>query len=160
MTEDTTNVGNTEESGKTFTQAEIDAMIEGRLARERQKYADYDSLKEKAGKFDEMQEANKTELQKATEKADSLQKELDQLKNAAKLQNMRETVAKDTGVPVELLTGADEEACKAQAEAILKFAKPKNYPGTKNNSKPAQQSGGESDTAMRELARQLFGKGE
>ena len=32
---------------KTFTQAEMDSIIEGRLARERQKYADYDDLKEK-----------------------------------------------------------------------------------------------------------------
>ena len=32
---------------KTFTQAEMDAIIEGRLAREKQKYADYEDLKEK-----------------------------------------------------------------------------------------------------------------
>ena len=157
--ENTVQTGGTEESGKTFTQAEIDSIIEGRLARERQKYADYDSLKEKAGEYDKLQEANKTELQKATEKAEALQRELDQLKNATKLQSIRESVAKDTGVPAELLTGEDEAACKAQAEAILKFAKPKSYPGTKNNSKSSSPSG-ESDAAMRELARQLFGKGE
>ena len=40
---------------KTFTQAEMDSIIEGRLARERQKYADYDDLKEKASKYDEYQ---------------------------------------------------------------------------------------------------------
>ena len=33
---------------KTFTQAEVDSIIEGRLAREREKYTDYDSLKDKA----------------------------------------------------------------------------------------------------------------
>ena len=33
---------------KTFTQAEMDSIIEGRLARERQKYADYEDLREKA----------------------------------------------------------------------------------------------------------------
>ena len=49
---------------KTFTQAEMDSIIEGRLARERQKYADYDDLKEKASKYDEYQAQNKTELQK------------------------------------------------------------------------------------------------
>ena len=36
--ENTVQAGGTEESGKTFTQAEIDSIIEGRLARERQKY--------------------------------------------------------------------------------------------------------------------------
>ena len=39
---------------KTFTQAEVDSIIEGRLAREHEKYADYDSLKDKAGKYDEI----------------------------------------------------------------------------------------------------------
>jgi len=58
---------------KTFTQAEMDSIIEGRLARERQKYADYDDLKEKAGKYDEYQAQNKTELQKEKEKSDALQ---------------------------------------------------------------------------------------
>lgn len=52
---------------KTFTQAEMDSIIEGRLARERQKYADYDDLKEKASKYDEYQAQNKTELQKEKE---------------------------------------------------------------------------------------------
>ena len=58
---------------KTFTQAEMDSIIEGRLARERQKYADYDDLKEKASKYDEYQAQNKTELQKEKEKSDALQ---------------------------------------------------------------------------------------
>ena len=117
----TTVVGSTEESGKTFTQAEMDSIIEGRLAREKQKYADYESLREKAGKYDELQEAQKSELQKATEQTEALKKELDQLKNANKLKDIREKVAKETNVPVELLTGNDEESCKEQASAILKF---------------------------------------
>ena len=49
---------------KTFTQAEVDSIVEGRLAREREKYADYDSLKDKAGKYDEMQAKGKTDLEK------------------------------------------------------------------------------------------------
>ena len=111
----TETTGHTEESGKTFTQAEMNAIIEGRLAREREKYSDYDSLKEKAGKFDEIQEANKTEIQKANEKAEVLAKELESLKASNTIKAAREKVAKETAVPVELLTGNDEESCKAQA---------------------------------------------
>ena len=33
---------------KTFTQEEVNSIIAERLGRDRQKYADYDSLKEKA----------------------------------------------------------------------------------------------------------------
>lgn len=147
------------ENEKTFTQAEMDSIIEGRLAREHEKYADYDSLKEKAGKYDEMQEQSKSELQKANEKANALQKELDQMKKDDTARQVKEKVAKDTGVPVELLTGDNEEACKKQAEAILKFAKPKSYPGTKGNKKQVTEHN-ERDDAMREFAHQIFGKGE
>lgn len=40
-------------------------FIQDRLTRERGKYADYETLKVKAAKFDEAEEAGKTELQKA-----------------------------------------------------------------------------------------------
>ena len=143
------------ENEKTFTQAEMDSIIEGCLAREHEKYADYDSLKEKAGKYDEMQEQSK----KANEKANALQEQLDQLKKDGTVRQAREKVAKDTSVPVELLTGEDEETCKKQAEAILKFAKPKSYPGTKGNKGKATEYH-EKDDAMREFAHQIFGKGE
>lgn len=143
------------ENEKTFTQAEMDSIIEGRLAREHEKYADYDSLKEKAGKYDEMQEQSK----KANEKANALQEQLDQLKKDGTVRQAREKVAKDTSVPAELLTGEDEESCKKQAEAILKFAKPKSYPGTKSSAKKITEHH-EADDAMREFAHQIFGKGE
>ena len=107
---------------KTFTQAEVDSIIEGRLAREHEKYADYDSLKDKAGKYDEMQAKGKTDLEKEKEKSSSLEAELNKLKKADTVRQAREKVAKDTSVPVELLTGEDEETCKKQAEAIMKFA--------------------------------------
>ncbi|MBR4514596.1 MAG: hypothetical protein IKO61_06900, partial [Lachnospiraceae bacterium] len=40
-------------------------IIADRVQRERSKYNDYDSLKEKAAKYDAHEEASKTELQKA-----------------------------------------------------------------------------------------------
>lgn len=144
---------------KTFTQAEMDSIIEGRLARERQKYADYEDLREKASKYDEYQEQSKTELQKEKEKSDALQEKLTALEKEGTVRQVREKVAKDTSVPAELLTGEDEETCKKQAEAILKFAKPKNYPGTKENHRKTANSQ-EKDASMREFAYQIFGKGE
>ena len=48
--------GGDEGGERYFTQSEMDAIIGERLSRERNKYADYDSLKEKAGKYDELQE--------------------------------------------------------------------------------------------------------
>ncbi len=145
---------------RTFTQDEMNAIIADRLSRERSKYADYDELRQKALAYDEAEEASKSELQKQTERADKLQAQYDALVKSNDIRKTREKVAKDTGVPLELLTGADEESCKAQADAILKFAKPKSYPGTRTNGGRQTPSGSTADAAMRELAHQIFGKGE
>jgi uncharacterized protein YhaN len=157
---DNNTAGAGNETGKTFTQAELNAIVEARLARERDKYADYDSLKEKAGKYDEAEESKKTELQKATDKMSALQKELDALKSANTVKAIREKVAKDTEVPVELLTADTEEACKAQADAILKFARPKSYPGTHSSTSKPKTNISTQDAAMRELAHSIFNRGE
>ena len=111
---------------KTFTQEELDSIVEGRLARERQKYADYEDLREKASKYDEYKEQSKTELQKEKEKSDEHQPKLTAHQKEGPVRQVREKVAKDTNVPAEILTGEDEESCKKQAEANLKFAKPKS----------------------------------
>ena len=120
------------EDVKTFTQAEVDKIVGERLSRQKQKYEDYDDLKEKAARFDEIEEQSKSELQKATERADKLQAEIDGLKNAEKIRTMREKVALETGLPVNLLSGDTEEACKEQAKNIIEFAKPNGYPQVKD----------------------------
>lgn len=117
---------------KTFTQEEVDAIVGDRLKRDRAKYADYEALKEKAEKYDAQVESEKTELERANERANSLQAELDNLKNAETLRQMREQISKETGVPATLLTGETEEDCKNQAAAILDYAKPQSYPNIRD----------------------------
>lgn len=117
---------------KTFTQAQLDAIVAERLNREREKFADYDTLKEKAGKFDAAEEAAKSELQKATDKAAELQKQLDDLKKQNTLRTLREKVAGEMKVPVNLLTAETEDAMKAQAQAILEYARPGTYPNVRD----------------------------
>lgn len=126
---------------KTFTQAELDVIISDRLRREREKYADYEDLKTKAAKFDAAEEASKTELQKATEKANELQTRLDSMLKADNIRQIREKVAKETSVPAELLSGEDEESCKAQAKKILEFAKPAGYPNVRDGGEIPTSSG-------------------
>ena len=127
---------NTEEV-KTYTQEEVNKIVEGRLQRERSRYGninidEYDQLREKAGKYDELQEASKTELQKATDKADKLQKELDGLKRDQAIRAIRAKVAGEKGIPEALLTADTEEACAEQADAILAFANPSGYPNVRD----------------------------
>ena len=117
---------------RTFTQAEMDAIIGERLSRERAKYADYEDIKAKAAKYDEAEEASKSELQKANEKASALQAKVDAMTKAEKIREIREQVSEKTGVPASILSGEDEESCRQQAEAILKFARPDAYPSVKD----------------------------
>lgn len=128
----TTQESPAEQAPRTFTQDEVNAIVGKRLAEEKGKFADYDVLKEKAAKFDEAQEAQKTELQKAMEAAESYKTELEELKKRDELRSIREKVAAETGVPVSLLTSTTEEDCKAQAEAILAFKQPAAYPSIKD----------------------------
>ncbi|WIB25421.1 hypothetical protein [Curtobacterium sp. MCSS17_015] len=51
------------------TQEDLNRIIESRLAREREKFKDYDDLKAAKGKYDEHLESQKTEQQKAVEAA-------------------------------------------------------------------------------------------
>lgn len=131
-----------------FTQADLDRIVQDRLSREREKYGDYDALKAKAEKFDQIEEESKSELQKATERATALQSELDALKNAEKVRLMREKVAHDTGVPASLLTAESEDACREQAKQILEFSRPSGYPQVKD--------GGEVRTSGKKSTRDSF----
>lgn len=134
--QETTPAAAEQQSERVFTQAEMNAIITDRLSRERTKYADYDDLKAKAAKFDAAEEVGKTELQKANERTAALQKELDALKSANILRDLRQKVSKETGVPAELLSGDTEENCTAQAKAILAFAKPGGYPNVRDGGDP------------------------
>lgn len=106
-----------QQTERTFTQAEVNAIVTDRLNRERAKYADYDDLKAKAAQLD------------------TTRAQLDELNAAAAQRDMRARVAAATGVPAELLTGDTEEACTAQAQAALKFARPA-YPNVRDGGEP------------------------
>ena len=120
------------EPERTFTQTELNAIVADRLSREKGKYADYEDLKAKAAKFDAAEEAAKSELQKAAEKANALQAKMDEMLKADSIRQIREKVSNSTGVPISLLSGETEEACKVQADAIMAFAKPHGYPNVRD----------------------------
>lgn len=148
-----------EGTAENFTQEQVDAIVKDRLAREREKYKDYNDLKNKAAEYDKQQEANKTELQKSQDKVAALEKELSGMKEQEKVRSIRSKVSEKTGVPSNLLTGSDEDSCKAQAEAILKFAKGNKYPGVKETEHKTKSTSAE-DSEYRELAGQIFGRKE
>ena len=128
------------EASKTFTQAEVDLIVKERLGRERAKYEGFEEYKEKAAQLDAIEEANKTELQKAQDKAAELEKKLSDLENTNNLRAMREKVASEKGIPIDLLTEETEEACNTQADGILKFASAQGYPVIRDSGEPSKMS--------------------
>lgn len=129
---DTNNQETKQTEERTFTQAELNAIVQKRIGEVSAKYENFEELKEKAQKFDEIEERSKTELQKANERASALEKELDGMKKADTVRKIREEVAADLGVPANLLNGGTKEECEAQAKSILSFAKPNAYPAVKD----------------------------
>jgi hypothetical protein len=130
---------------KLFTQEQVNGFFNKRYAEMMSQLEEY---KSKAEKFDQIEEANKTELQKATEKAEKLEAELNSMKQAETIRGIKSKVATESGVPIDLLTGTTEEECKAQADAILKFANPQSYPQLKD--------GGEVNNVGKPTTKQYF----
>ena len=102
------------------TQEEFDAAIKARIERAKKAAipADYEDLKAKAAKFDEIEEQNKSDLEKATERAEAAEKELAGLRHSADVAKWKAAASKATGVPVAALRGDTEEEITAHAEAI------------------------------------------
>lgn len=133
------------------SQEELDRIVQKRIDRERSKFSDYDELKAKAARLSELEEASKSELQKAQERAEAAERALaDATATAA-----RAEVAAAKGVPVALLSGDTKEALEASADALLAF---RDETARKGNYAPSEgrtsniDKGGE----LREFTRNLF----
>lgn len=155
VNQETTSVP--EAAERTFTQTELDAIVSDRLKRDRAKYADYEALKEKAEQFDKMEEASKTELQKAIERGNALENELNSLKKAAEVRKIRDDVSAETGVPANLLTADTEDGCKEQAKAILAFKGPQTYPNVRDAGEVKNDFKGNPKQQFADWASQVFG---
>ncbi len=70
--------GGGQQPERTFTQAELNAILADRLNRQRAQYADYDILKEQAAKWAAAEDAQKTEAQRLAEAAATAKRERDE----------------------------------------------------------------------------------
>jgi len=64
---------------RTFSQEDLDRIVKDRLARQKSQFGDYDDLKAKASKFDEIEEASRSELEKAQKAAADAAAERDKI---------------------------------------------------------------------------------
>ena len=143
------NDGGNDNSGFTppATQAELNKIISERVARERAKTADYADLKAKAARFDEIEQASKSEIEKVAEKATAVERERDQAQSRLN----RLEVALEKGLSpsqAKRLVGDTREELEADADELLKDLGDSNKPRTpKPDPYQGRSGGGTASTA-------------
>lgn len=132
---------------KTFTQEELNRVVEDRLARERGKFRDYEDLKKKAKQYDDAETARLSETEKLQKRVTELETAKTDLENAAKARdleiNERLIRAEVRGVAATMqfispedaysladlagVTVAEDGSIKGVQAALEKLAKAKPY---------------------------------
>lgn len=106
------------------SQADLDRIIADRLSRERAKFADYDDLKTKASKYDQVTEAQKTAEQKAAEALAQAQAKVQEYQTREQVAKWKDEVSEKTGVPAKVLAGSSLEEIQAHAETLKPLIAP------------------------------------
>lgn len=140
------------DEGKTFSQADVDRIVQERLGKEKGKYADYDDLKAKAAKVDELEASKKSDLEKLTEQIEGLKKS--QTETEARALRAEVATAKGlTAAQAKRLAGTTREELESDADEIIEAfpvapsteTTPRGGPPSRQP-KPALRGGGDPTT--------------
>lgn len=133
---------NQEQAESTFSQEDVNRIVQERLQREREKYADYDDLKTAAERAQEIE----AEKQALAERVAEFEAKEEQSKLVAQ-------VAEDAGVPADALRGSTQEELEAHAEVLKSLMNTTGpvIPGQEKRPNKVE------DSEERKAARQLFG---
>ena len=143
---------------KSFTQEQVDQIVEKRLAKERGKYKDYDELKSKAMKLDEMENAGKSEIDKLKESNAALRKQIDDAAAEKQHAEWVSEVAKDKDVPAELLRGGSKEELEAHADLLRAALHPASKPPRVKNQTGSPSHQNNKDAEELSYIHQLLGR--
>lgn len=103
---------NQEQAESTFSQEDVNRIVQERLQREREKYSDYDELKAAAERAQEL-EAEKTTLAERVAEFEAKEEQ----------QKLVNSVAEATGIPAAALKGDTKEELEAHAEVLKSLMK-------------------------------------
>jgi len=128
------------------TQEELDRIIGERLKREREitkeKYADYESLKKKAEKYDATVSEYEERIKGLDEKIDKHDREVAELNakaTKAETELLKHKIANESKIPYELaarLTGQTEEELREDAKTLASFVVPPQTPPPLHSNEP------------------------
>lgn len=149
------NGGNNDGWTPPASQEELNRIIAERISREKAKYADYTDLKAKASKFDELDAASKSELQKATERAEAAERERD----AVRSESLRFSIIARHQIPAdyhEFVVGGSEDELETKAQKVLTLIAASNKPDPFPKADPSMGPKGAGKTSNADLfAQQL-----
>jgi len=133
--------------GKTFTQAEVDAIVRDRLKREREttaaKYADYDDLRAKAADADK----NKTQLDQVLDKLTKAEERTAKLEAAQTRAGVIAAKKLPASLAKWLPSGGTEEELTSKADELLADWKAAGGKVDGDEGGNAEQEGSEGRTA-------------
>ncbi len=123
---------------KTFTQEQVNALLAAEKRKAGERFGDYDALKEKAAKFDQLEQESKSELQKALDKAAALESKVEKFERQAQVETWAEEITKDSDIPASVLRGETREELEQHFEQLKALA-----PKQKRTPVPAGKAAGD-----------------
>jgi hypothetical protein len=150
------------------TQEQLENVLKDRLTRERAKYADYEGLKAKAARLDELEAAKQTEDEKTLQRLSDMENRVTKAEQEA----LRLRIATAHGITdaddiALYLTGADEDTLARQAKGLAEKNGARATREAEEKKKSANRVPKEgtkttepADDQMREFTRNLFGRGD
>lgn len=146
------------------TQEELDRIIQDRLARQKEKFADYDELKTKNVELESQIGTLQATIEKSKTTSADYDSQISELNTKIagyETANLRTRIALQNGLPIDLadrLVGDDEESIKADAERLAGFvSKPKPIPPLKDTE---PNLGDDENSAYKNLLKGLKTEGE
>lgn len=138
MSEENNGAETPEPTGKTFTQEQVNALLAEQKRKVGEKFADYDDLKSKAAKLAEIEQASKSELEKAQERAAQIEAELNSYRQKEQVSAWASEIVKDSDIPASVLRGSTREELEQHFEQLKSIA-----PKPKRTSAPSGHVAGE-----------------
>lgn len=156
MSEDNAKVEPKTEPEDTKPDKDIDWKKESRKWEKRakenaEKAKSYDDLKSKSSK-------SQDDLESIKKLVNDYKSQIDEMKSKSTADALKNKISKETGVPVELISGKDEDSMREFAEQVAQFAKKPSAPMAKGAGKFANNAGEGSglDAAKRKVLKQLY----
>lgn len=146
------------------TQEELDNIVKEHIRREREKYSDYEELKNRVSELETENSALKSTVEDDKQTRADLDAQITDLQGKVtnyETASLRTRIALQNGLPYDLadrLQGADEEALRADAERLAGFMRPATPQAPLRDTEPP--IGDNKEMQMKQMLHELQPKGE